>query len=349
MSEVEGLKTKVAELEKQQTQAYELLKALQDKQTQQGAEAASPDSSAPGSRQLVVVPNEHKLRKFTGRPGENELSVEDFIDNCKSAITSRGLPPLEQANFILSYLEGPAKEEMKLFAKSDLKEPEKIFDRLRESFGEKRSVPQLLKAFYDRRQKEGETLRSYSHALRDLQTKIQKKSQSKSSNDDHALRDHFIDNVRDPLLHKEMKKFVRTHPEISFLDAREEAIRWAEEDEKISSPRSRIVSSQETTSPEQLSSPSLASTMAEIMKTLQGQQKAIEDLASNISKMNSRQDSERQRPPTQPQPSLPGTGMTANKCFRCGAANHFTRNCPARNQPPPPRNLPPRPPNRPLN
>ena len=346
--EVAALKTKISQLEDQQKQAHDLLKTLQaatQKQDTPGAQATPPQQE---TRQLVVVPNEHRLRKFSGRQGENELSIDDFIDNAKSAITSRGLPPSEQANFIFSYLEGPAKEEIKLYPKSGLKEPEQIFNRLQESFGEKRSVPQLLKAFYDRRQREGETLRSYSHALRELQAKILKK-QPKTSDSDSALRDHFVENVRDSLLRKELRKFVRNHPSISFLDVREEAIRWTEEDEKTSAPRSRVVSSQETASSEQQSSPSLAFTMAEIMKTLQGQQKAIEDLASSISKINSRQDSERQRPPTQPQPPPPGTGMAANKCFRCGAANHFARNCPARNQPPPPRNLPPRLPHRPLN
>ena len=46
---------------------------------------------------------------------------------------------------------------MKLYPKSDLKNSDKIFDLLQESFAGKRSVPQLLKACYDRRQREGET------------------------------------------------------------------------------------------------------------------------------------------------------------------------------------------------
>lgn len=70
---------------------------------------------------------------------------------------------------------------MKLYPKSDLKNSDKIFDLLQESFGEKRSVPQLLKAFYDPRQREGETLRAFSQALRELQAKIEKKSVTKSS------------------------------------------------------------------------------------------------------------------------------------------------------------------------
>ena len=251
--EVAALKTKITALEDQQKQAQDLLKTLQaatQKQATPGAQATPPQ---PETRQLVVVPNEHQLRKFSGRQGENELSIDDFIDNAKSAITSRGLPSSEQANFIFSYLEGPAEEEIKLYPKSSLKEPEAIFNLLQESFGEKRSVPQLLKAFYDRRQQEGETLRSYSHALRDLQAKILKK-QPKMSDSDSALRDHFLENVRDSLLRKELRKFVRDHPSVSFLDVREEAIRWAEEDEKISTPRSRVVSSQETTSSELQSS-----------------------------------------------------------------------------------------------
>ena len=63
------------------------------------------------------------------------------------------------------------KEEIKLQPKSRKKKPEQIFNLLQESFGETCSVPQLLKAFYDRRQWEGETLQSYSHALREQQDK----------------------------------------------------------------------------------------------------------------------------------------------------------------------------------
>ena len=155
MTDVETLQAKITELE-QQKQAHKLLKTIQEKQTPQML------SNSSATRQLMVVPNEHNLRKFSGRRRKNKLSVEDFIDNCKSAIMPRGLPSPEQANFILLYMEGPAKE-TKLFAKSDLQEPEK-------AFGERHLVPQLLKAFYDCRQREGETLCSFSCVLRGLQS-----------------------------------------------------------------------------------------------------------------------------------------------------------------------------------
>ena len=45
-----------------------------------------------------------------------------------------------------------------------------LFFYLREAFREKRTTPQLLHAFYARRQLDGEDLRDYSHALPQLLT-----------------------------------------------------------------------------------------------------------------------------------------------------------------------------------
>ena len=218
---------------------------------------------------------------------------------------------------------------MKLYLKSDLTNSDKIFDLLQESFGEKRSVPQLLKAFYDCRQREGETLRAFSHALRELQAKIEKKSVTKSSGQDAAPRDHFDENVRDPLLRKELKKFIRTHPEISFLDTREEAIRWAKEDEKSCGPRPRVASSHDTSTSTKPSS--LESAMNEMIKTLQGQQKAIEDLAANLKKLNTvpthRGQNIQPQPQFQPQfqQRQPRPDAGGDRCYQCGAPGHFAR------------------------
>ena len=338
--EVEELKQKLQKLEDEHNQAYQLLKTLQAKES-----PGAPTPSQPREKQLVVIPNEQKLRKSSGRHGDNVLSIEDFIDNAKSAITLRGLPLSEQANFVLSYLEGPAKEEMKLY----LTNSDQIFDLLQESFGEKRSVPQLLKAFYDRQQREGETLREFSHALRGLQSKIEKKSVTKSSGQDAALRDHFAENARDPLLRKELKKFIRTPLEVSFLDTREEAIRWAEEDEKSCGPRPRVASSHETSTSTKPSS--LKSAMNEMIKTVQGQQKAIEDLAANLKKLNTVPTNRGQNAQFQPQfqQRQPRPDAGGDRCYQCGAPGHFARNCTARSRSPPLRNLTPKPPPNPSN
>ena len=79
----------------------------------------------------MVIPSEQNLRTFSGKHGDRELSKEDFIDNAKSAITLRGLPS-QRRQISPFYLEGPAKEEMKRYPKSDLKNIG-IFDFLQES------------------------------------------------------------------------------------------------------------------------------------------------------------------------------------------------------------------------
>lgn len=45
-----------------------------------------------------------------------------------------------------------------------------------------------------------------------------------------ALRDQFIDGVRNPSLHRELRRLVREKPRSSFFEVREEAIMWAMED-----------------------------------------------------------------------------------------------------------------------
>ena len=70
------------------------------------------------------------LRMLNEKHKDKELSVKDFTDNAKGAITSRGLSLSDQANFILSYQEVHANEEMKLYPKSDLKNGDRIFDLL---------------------------------------------------------------------------------------------------------------------------------------------------------------------------------------------------------------------------
>ena len=55
------------------------------------------------------------IKKFCeGQEGEQFV---DFIDSVKATIKSRGLPLDEEGQFILTHLDGPAKEEIKLNSK----------------------------------------------------------------------------------------------------------------------------------------------------------------------------------------------------------------------------------------
>ena len=65
---------------------------------------------------------------------------------------------VEKADFIMSHLEGPAKKEVRMYSKKERSNPDFLLEVITQAFGEKRSSSQLLKLFYERKQKENETL-----------------------------------------------------------------------------------------------------------------------------------------------------------------------------------------------
>lgn len=95
---------------------------------------------------------------------------ERFIEEVDRAVRARGLRREEQVDFILSLLllKGPALDEVKLCMGGQVSQPSDLFSYLREAFREKSTTPQLLHAFYARRQIDGEDMGDYSHALSQL-------------------------------------------------------------------------------------------------------------------------------------------------------------------------------------
>lgn len=67
------------------------------------------------------------------------------------------------ANFVVSYLEGAARIEMRCQSDNVRKDAERIFIALDELYGEKSSSSQLLRAFYEQRQTNSETISELSH------------------------------------------------------------------------------------------------------------------------------------------------------------------------------------------
>jgi len=83
------------------------------------------------------------------------LTSDDFIEELGGIWEVRRLTRKQGADFILPNLGGPAKEEVKLRSELEWDSPEKIFAIMVEAFGERRSLPQLLHLFFERKQREG--------------------------------------------------------------------------------------------------------------------------------------------------------------------------------------------------
>ena len=155
-------------------------------------------------RQVMYVPRERKLKKFTGHPKTDlDQTVEEFIIDARSAISN--MSSKDQTDFLLSHLEGAAKSEVRL--RDECKDPESIFNVLTQSFGDNRSRAQLLRQFYDRTQRKGESLRAFSHALMETLDKIMSRGEKGHkvhiSDRNIVLRDQFAENVYDLALRRE--------------------------------------------------------------------------------------------------------------------------------------------------
>ena len=137
---------------------------------------------------------------------------------------------------------------------------------------------------------------------------------------------------RDPLLWKELKKSIRTHLEVSFLDTREEAIGWAKEDEKSRGQHPRYTRPVPSLSPLPLNQawirwlkPCKAS--KELLKIWQ----PIKTLTKK--EQNVQPQPQPQFQQEQPQWSRPNAG--GHWCYQSGGSEHFARNCTKWSRPPP--------------
>ena len=86
--------------------------------------------------------------------------------------------------------------------------------------------------FYLRKQLDGETSRGYSAFLLELREVLTRKDPRPVNDPNRVLAEHFAEGLRDRILRREIKQRLRQRPDIQFIDLREEAIRWSEEEER---------------------------------------------------------------------------------------------------------------------
>ena len=100
-------------------------------------------ASAEGGQQLVFAPKMRKVKKFSGKPGHG-VSVYEFIEEMTRILKTRPTPQEEQVDFVLSHLEGPAKEEMRFRPVEEKKSSKAVLGILKEVFGERATTLRFL-------------------------------------------------------------------------------------------------------------------------------------------------------------------------------------------------------------
>lgn len=270
------------------------------------------------TERMLVVPRDRRCPRFNGRTG---IGLAEWVEEVETCIRVHHLSGDDQAFFIYDHLDGEAREEIKYRTPAERSDPTKILQILQGLYGCTEPYVVLQQAFFSREQQEGETLLEYSLALMALMQRVRGSAPMGSLNSEVMLRDQFIEHVLDGTLSRELKRVVRYRPTATFLEVREEAIRW-ERDGRTGSAREHQgtlplaqglqYGVQGSSRPGAAVDPQ-RSTLEELLRLVQRQQEQIDQLTRTVATLQA----------APPRARAPRGGT----CYRCQQPGHFAREC----------------------
>lgn len=276
----------------------------------------------------VYIPRERKCPRFSGKVSQDSLPVEEWVDEARRHLALRPMPLAEQTLTVFDLLDGEAKREVKFRPAGERDSPTKIFGILTSIYGCTQSYVSLQKQFFQRRQLEGESVTEYSHALMHTLEAVKLKDPSCFANPDVVLRDQFIENVRDIMLKRELRRQVRLNPTVGFFDIRSEALRWVEEGEHTGHrPRAHSLSTAAVSVCEADSNAVSVTPneLTELKESLRRQQAQLEAIMKRL-------DSSQPTAPSSFRPQSRGSRLRFQPdgtpiCSRCNQPGHIARFC----------------------
>lgn len=295
-----------------------------------------------------------KLRTFSGRPkNDGDPSIDDWIDDLDIAFSARGRTDAQKVDLIYNHLEGQAKEEIKF--RADIRhDPEAILECLRSAFGNPESIITLQQRFFERQQRESETIREYSYVLLELYQAVIKKDNTVFPDKERTLCERFVNGLHDKYMRKEAKRlFRRKFDKIDFYHLRDEMILLSEEEEFESTQVSPCETKKTSDRPQSVISdhPSLntkssdAPSTDDLLKIIQAQQKQIDSLTGYMKDSENKQQTMERHTTQTPidrftNPNESSTERRSNQypmdrqafnrsvyCYGCGRQGHIQKNC----------------------
>lgn len=310
----------------------------------------SPAATPPGSpprpvappplpeRVYVYAPRENKCPRFSGDRQSYAGPTEDWIQEVRKALVGQPLTPNEQVTWVYDLLDGEAKREVTFSLNLEQVCVEDIFSTLLEHFGCDQSYVAIQQQFFHRRQGEKESLREFTQALVALLQQLQKKDPRVVPLPDMVLRDTFVENLFNIKLHQELTQVLRTHPNHTFREIRDIALKWERRQVALGATRPRptprddpVPVATRTIAVDTPPTPVLCKELEELRETLKNQQRQIDMI---LQKLNTSVSATWDAPP----PLLPRPGPRTRPlpfqsdgtpiCLRCREPGHMARYCP---------------------
>ena len=279
-------------------------------------------------RHVTMLPyRERKLRKFGGDEPFDEWEMD-----AQAAITGSGMTPEEESEFLFLRLEGAARREVLCRGGHANLSAERLLHALGEVFSKKGVVPRLLSRFWARDQAPGESLAAYSHILMQLLEEIARADPQEVPDQAPLLLKKFCAGVADPNLRWELKQQQRSDPDVTFIDVRATALRWAEE----CAPQERAFAKSATAATASAADPT-SDALKQLFSQLLKLQTMMEKQGAAIQELQ-----ERAAQPVGQSVARPARPTRPQLCYYCQQPGHFSQACRqrirdgARNGPPAP-------------
>ena len=262
---------------------------------------AAPPAPGQATPTVVVLTREVDIRKFYG---DDSTRAKEFEEDIRRAWDAQPtLSSRRRLDLILSNVGPKVKAEVSCLETDVQTDPEQVLAAIIQSFGESRSSSMLLQALLMTTQRQGESVRDYSHRAKEAYDKLTSRQLTlgEVATQETVLRDHFAASLQDQTLVRYLRERLHAGEGLSFQEVRRTAMRWANDHGEGSA--AVTVASQQTS----------GGAREDRLDRLEGLMMAV------LERLNSQH-------LTQPRRGFNESGLPV--CFHCGDESHRIRDCP---------------------
>ena len=291
----------------------------------------SPSQVVTPRPQLVMAP-ERKITPFDGKPED----VQDFVAAITAAFLRYAIPVGQRAAFLVDYLRGIPKLEVKALV-AEGQSAEEILGYLKQSCGDKLAVGELQRLFLERKQRRGECVRDFAVDLERRFLRLAGRDAKLYTSPDSALVEQFVEGLSEPIMRNTCRDLYERGTATTFRELREYAIqregREEARDRAVGAAAAQLATVQ-LDRKEPNSSPEIQGAIRGIAD---GVVRAVEEMMRPLMYPTHPQSFQGplQHPPGGPSRRAQNAGWPGQRglCYACGLPGHFARECPSGRRP----------------
>lgn len=189
-----------------------------------------PDMAQNQATNMVMLPfmmGTPWCQKFNGDQMAQGNNFQDWYNMQTSMFNIYPFSEVQKVSALISNLDGEAKREVLALPIAQRTTAEQMLSFLKSIYGDIVPLATLCAQFFTRKQRTDENVRQFALALQELSNRLENRGDGTIMG--NVLRDQFILGLCDAGLRRELRGMVRTAPDISFVEVKQEAILRAEE------------------------------------------------------------------------------------------------------------------------